>query len=221
MDYKEEEAILSIGEGSTVAGVWMPTSSGNNSKDFPSMEGAMETSVRADIERNKWKPVALPKGDSSKKTSSNTSSSNSKGSKIKKETNIKSPKEQEVETEVTIGKDELMKTILSKLVRYSAVIQGNSIKACITGNAHIELKCKKVAGRKSVTILSGLETLGISNELVSKDLQKLFACSVSVGDCGLTKAYQKQVVIQGSMMKQTEKYLHEKWNIPREVIKRQ
>ena len=122
--------------------------------------------------------------------------------------------------EVTIGKDELMKTILSRLVRYSAVIQGNSIKACITGDVHIELKCKKVAGNKSITTVRGLETLGISNELVSKDLQKQFACSVSVSNVGATKAHEKQVVIQGSMMKEVQKYLHEKWNIPREVIKR-
>ena len=218
---EEEELTKQLSGGSYVAGVWIPSSSGKtvNSQDFPPLQGTIRTSVGG-TEINggqKWKPISLPKGDSSRKSSLISSSSSIRGSNKNKLDKTKSSAQFEVvETEVTIGKDELMKLLLNRLVIYTAIVQGSDLKVCSGGPPQVKLQVKKAAGNKDVTTVRGLELLGLSNELVSKDWQKLFACSVSVGTVAGIK--EKEVMLQGNMIKELERCLHEKWNIPRELI---
>ena len=45
----------------------------------------------------------------------------------------------------------------------------------------MELDTKRRAGNKDITTVRGLHLFGLDPEVVSKDWQKHFACSVSVG----------------------------------------
>ena len=133
-------------------------------------------------------------------------------------TKIKSSIENEViATEIIIGKDELMKTVLSKLSVYTALVQGGEAKITSGGPPKVVLDVKRRAGNKDVTIVRGLQSFGLSNEIVSKDWRKQFACSVSVNTiAGMVKA--KEVVMQGNMINELERCLYEQCHIPRELI---
>ena len=81
----------------------------------------------------------------------------------------------------------------------------------------MELDSKKRAGNKDVTTVRGLHLFGLDPEEVSRDWQRLFACSVSVGLIpGMTK--EKEILMQGNMISELERCLQEQCNIPRELI---
>ena len=223
-EYEEEDELtqqLSRG-GENIAGVWMPTSIHKkdvktaNVNDFPPLGSVVgASSGGAATGEQKWRPVSLPKGESSQK---HCSSSSFSGEITETEPKVKASKDKEaIEMEVTMGKDELMKRVLSKLSAYTAIIQGEEVKISSGGPPTVVLDVKKRAGNKDVTLVRGLQSFGMSNEAVSKDWQKLFACSVSVATvAGMAK--EKEIMIQGNMVNELERCLHDKWNIPRELI---
>ena len=225
LEYDEgEELIQKLARGANVAGVWIPSSTHDGSltdKDFPALDTIHSSHAKGGSSSagwglnagEKWKPISLPKGDSLK-TAASTILQSMKGEKTK----IKSSIENEViDTEIIIGKDELMKTVLSKLSVYTALVQGGEAKITSGGPPKVVLDVKRRAGNKDVTIVRGLQSFGLSNEIVSKDWQKQFACSVSVNTiAGMVK--EKEVVIQGNMINELERCLYEQWHIPRDLI---
>eukprot|EP00741_Cyanophora_paradoxa_P023571 tig00021590_g22768.t1 len=117
--------------------------------------------------------------------------------------------------------EDLMERFLHRLQpMYAIAFEGSGERPTLKKGTvkPVQIVTEQRGGRKYVTHVSGLETFGLDPEELSKEFQHHFACSSSTAELPGKFNANREVLVQGHVLKEVGEYLHAKYRIPRKFI---
>ncbi|OMO51553.1 Translation initiation factor SUI1 [Corchorus capsularis] len=115
-----------------------------------------------------------------------------------------------------IHKKDLGSTFVSRMQAHHIVTRGTESVVRKGALKTVQIVTERRQGNKKVTKVSGLETFLIDAEAMASELQKKFACSTTVSELPGKKGLE--VLIQGGVIDNVARHLHEQYGIPKRFI---
>ncbi|XP_076913917.1 uncharacterized protein LOC143572728 [Bidens hawaiensis] len=115
-----------------------------------------------------------------------------------------------------IHKKDLAPTFINRMQAHHQVTRGNETVVRKGGLKPMQIMTERRQGNKKVTKLSGMESFLINAESLASELQKKFACSISVTELPGKKGHE--VLVQGGIIDVLARYLVEQYAIPKKYI---